>query len=160
MQSAQVGGVDAQFSEDLGQQVVDSVGATGNAEVELILTTRGIRRRYVNQLKSQKRFNDRDAVTLRGGFKAILFNEMPLVFDDDAPKKKMWFLNTDALAWVYLDTKKWNWVDDDGAVLTRKADRTDAFEGYLAADHDLAVINRNQLGVITGLEDDAPGVWN
>jgi len=160
VKSGQVGGVDGQFSEDLGQQVVDAVGASGNGEVELLLTTRGIRRRYVNQLKSQKRFNDRDAVTLRGGFKAILFNEMPLVFDDDAPKKKMWFINTDALMWVYLNQKKWDWVDDDGAILSRKADRTDAFEGYLAADHDLAVSSRNQLGVITGLEDDVAGPWS
>lgn len=155
-----VGGADGQFSEDLGQQVVDQVGATGNGEVEIIITTRGIRRRYVNQLKSQKRFTDRDSVTLRGGFKAILFNEDPLVFDDDCPRKYMFFLNTDSFMWVYLDTKKWNWVDDDGAVLSRKADRTDAFEGYLAADHDLAITERNQNGYIKNLEDDVASVWS
>jgi hypothetical protein len=156
---ATVGGSPGQFSEDLGQQVVDRVGSTGNAEVALLLTTRGVRRRYVNQLKSQKRFNDKDSVTLRGGFKAILFNEMPLVFDDDCPKGKMWFLEPDALMWIYLDTKKWDWVDDDGAILSRKASREDAFEAYLAADHDLAVNSRNQLGVIENLEDDAAQPW-
>lgn len=149
----------AAFSEDTGQQVIDGVGSSGNGEVELILTTRGIRRRYVNTLKSQKRFTDKDSVVLRGGFKAIMFNEYPLTFDDDLPKGTMFFLNTEALMWVYLDKKGWDWVDDDGAVLTRMADRTDAFEAYLAADHDLGVAARNQQGKITSLADDAAGTW-
>lgn len=148
----------APMSEDGAQQLIDGVGSSGNGEVEILLTTRGIRRRYVNTLKSQKRFNDKDSVTLHGGFKAVMLNEMPLVFDDDLPKGNMFFLNTDALAWVYLD-KDWDWVDDDGAVLSRSTDRTDTFEGYLAADHDLAVTARNQLGKYINLEDDAAGTW-
>lgn len=152
------------FNEDLGQQVLDGVGASGQGEVELILTTRGIRRRYVNTLKSEKRFTNADSVVLRGGFKAVMFNEYPLVFDDDCPKGTMWFLNTDALSWIFLpdgdEPGNWDWVDDDGAILTRKADRTDAFEGYLAADHNMAVTARNRLGKIDGLEDDTAGVWS
>jgi hypothetical protein len=151
------------FNEDLGQQVLDAVGGGGQGEVEIMLTTRGIRRRYVNTLKSEKRFTDKESVVLRGGFKAVMFNEYPLVFDDDCPKGTMWFLNTDALAWIFLpdgdQPGNWDWVDDDGAILTRKADRTDAFEGYLAADHNMAVTGRNQLGKISALEDDAAGVW-
>jgi hypothetical protein len=152
------------FNEDLGQQVLDAVGGTGRGEVELMLTTRGIRRRYVNTLKSEKRFTNADAVVLRGGFKAVMFNEYPLVFDDDCPKGTMWFLNPDGLAWIYLPDGdlpgNWDWVDDDGAILTRKADRTDAFEGYLAADHNMAVTERNIQGKIDSLEDDAAGVWS
>jgi hypothetical protein len=153
------------FSEDQGQQLVDKVGAGGQAEVELIITTRGIRRRYVNTLKSQKRFNDSDSVTLRGGFKAILFNEMPMVFDDDCPKGEMWFLNADAMMWIYLDAGEdgkggWNWVDDDGAILSRAVDRTDNFDAYLAADHDFATVGRNRLGRMIELQDDAASAWS
>jgi hypothetical protein len=153
------------FSEDQGQQVVDKVGAGGQAEVELIVSTRGVRRRYTNTLKSQKRFNDSDSVTLRGGFKAILFNEMPMVFDDDCPKGEMWFLNSEAMMWIYLDAGEdgkggWNWVDDDGAILSRALDRTDNFEAYLAADHDFATVGRNRLGRMVELQDDAATVWN
>lgn len=148
----------ASFSEDIAQQIVDNVGSSGNGDVELLLTTRGIRRRYVADLKSQKRFTDSDSVKLHGGFKAIMFNEMPLVYDDDLPKGNMFMLNTDALMWVYLE-KDWDWVDDDGSILSRATDRSDAFEGYLAADHDLAVTARNQLGKYTELADDAAGTW-
>lgn len=149
---------EASFSEDTAQQIVDNVGASGNGDVELLLTTRGIRRRYVADLKSQKRFTDADSVVLHGGFKAIMFNEMPLVFDDDLPKGNMFFLNTDALMWVYLN-KDWDWVDDDGAILSRATDRSDSFEGYLAADHDFAVSNRNMLGKYINLADDAASTW-
>lgn len=153
------------FSEDTGQQVVDKIGASGQAEVELIITTRGIRRRYVATLKSQKRFNDSDSVILHGGFKAILFNEMPMVFDDDCPKGQMFFLNADSMMWVYLDAGEdgkggWNWVDDDGAILARAVDRTDNFDAYLAADHDFATVGRNRLGKIINLQDDAAPVWS
>jgi hypothetical protein len=152
------------FNEDAGQQVLDTIGGNQGDEVELLLTTRGVRRRYVNTLKSEKRFTDKDSVVLRGGFKAVMFNEYPLVFDDDCPKGTMHYLNTDALAWIFLpdgdQPGNWDWVDDDGAILTRKADRTDAFEGYLAADHNMAVTARNNLGRMEGLEDDAAGVWN
>jgi len=163
--SAVFDGASNPFSEDQGQQVVDKVGASGQAEVELIVTTRGIRRRYVNTLKSQKRFNDSDSVTLRGGFKAILFNEMPMVFDDDCPKGNMFFLNADAMMWIYLDAGQdgkggWNWVDDDGAILSRAVDRTDNFDAYLAADHDFATVGRNRLGKIINLQDDAAPVWS
>lgn len=157
-------GGSATFSEDLGQQVCDQVGRGGNGEVELLITTRGIRRRYANTLKSQKRFNDAESVKLRGGFTALMFNEMPLVYDDDCPKGTMYFLQLDALMWVYLPNGDspgyWDWVDDDGAVLSRATDRSDAFEAYLAADHDLATSARNQLGVITALADDAAQIWN
>jgi hypothetical protein len=157
-QSVIVDAAGASFSEDSGQQVVDNIGAASNGEVELILTTRGIRRRYANTLKSEKRFNDAQSVKLHGGFTALMFNEMPLVFDDDLPKGNMFFLNTDALMWVYLE-RDWDWVDDDGAILSRATDRSDAFEGYLAADHDFATSARNKLGKYINLADDAAITW-
>lgn len=154
----------APFDEDTGHQVIDAVGDISNGEVDFIITTSGIIRRYAAQLKSQKRFNDQQSVTLRGGFKALLFNDMPMIKDTDCPKGTMWFLNQDSAMWVYLPAGdgpgNWDWVDEDGAILSRKADRTDAFEGYLAADHDLAMVERNKNGKIINLEDDAAGTWN
>jgi hypothetical protein len=89
---------------------------------------------------------------------------MPLVFDDDCPKGNMYFLDMDSLMWIYLPNGDapgyWDWVDDDGAVLSRATDRTDAFEGYLAADHDLGTPQRNGLGLINNLQDDAAPVWS
>lgn len=147
------------FNEDTAQQMVDNIETTGNNEVEVLITTYGVVRRYSNQLKALKRFTDRESTTLRGGFKALLFNEMPMLKDNDCPKGTLWFINADALMWAYLpDGDKpgnWSWVDDDGAILTRKADRTDAFEGYIAADHNLNAPSRGALGKYYNLEDDA-----
>jgi len=154
----------AAFSEDVGQQVLDAIDMTGQGDNEIIITTHGIVRRYANQLKAMKRFNDAQSVKLRGGFTALLFNEQPMFKDVECPKGTMYFLDTDGLAWIYLpdgdQPGNWDWVDDDGAILTRKGDRSDAFEAYIAADHDMAVLARNSQGKITGLEDDAAGVWS
>jgi hypothetical protein len=149
----------AAFSEDAGQQMVDNIDIFGNEEIDFMISTHGIVRRYSNQLKALKRFNDRESVTLRGGFKALLFNEQPFLKDPDCPKGTIWFLNTDGLMWAWLPNGKlpgdWDWVDDDGAILTRKADRTDAFEGYLAGDFNLNAPVRNSLGKMINVEDDA-----
>jgi hypothetical protein len=149
----------AQFNEDAGQQMIDNIDVTGNNEVDFMITTHGVVRRYSNQLKGLKQFSGNDVVRLRGGFKALLFNEQPMIKDPDAPKGILWFLNTDSLMWAWLPDGQlpgdWDWVDDDGAVLTRKADRTDAFEGYLAGDFNLNAPSRNSLGKMINLEDDA-----
>jgi len=88
-----------------------------------------------------------------------------MVFDDDCPKGAMWFLNSDAMMWIYLDAGQdgkggWNWVDDDGAILARAVDRTDNFDAYLAADHDFATVGRNRLGRIVNLQDDSASTWS
>ena len=72
-------------TEDAFIQLFDQVGAKGNGDVEVCLTTRGIRRRLAAQYQSQKRYNDAQAVQIHGGYSAIMVNEIPVVIDDMCP---------------------------------------------------------------------------
>ena len=145
------------FDEDQGQLLLDQIGAEG-WETELILTTRGIRRRYVNTLKAQKRWNDANAGTMHGGFKYIDYNGFPLVFDDDCPKQHMFFIRPSDFLWVNLNQMDFRWMNRDGAIL-RKVEYPvdmDAYKGTLYRYSDLGVENRKVQGVIYNLADDIP----
>jgi hypothetical protein len=144
------------FDEDQGQLLLDNIGAEG-WETELICTTRGIRRRYVNTLKAQKRWNDASADTMHGGFKYIDYNGFPLVFDDDCPKQHMFFLRPSDFLWINLNGMDFRWMNRDGAIL-RKVENPDqdAYKATLYKYADLGVDNRKVQGVIYNLADDIP----
>jgi hypothetical protein len=153
----QADGGNTVFDEDQGQLLLDQIGAEGR-ETELIVTTRGIRRRYVNTLKAQKRWNDTQAGTMHGGFKYIDYNGYPLVHEDDAPKQHMFFLRPEELLWIWLDGNDFNWMDRDGAVL-RKVESPSDLDAYKATLYrycDMGVTGRKYQGVVYNLADDIP----
>jgi hypothetical protein len=152
----QADGGNAVFDEDAGQLLLDQVGAEG-WETDMLITTRGIRRRYVNTLKAQKRWNDANAGTMHGGFKYIDYNGFPLVFDDDCPKQHMFFIRPDDYMWVNLHGMDFTWMNRDGAIL-RKVENPDqdAYKATLYKYADLAVQRRKTEAVIYNLADDIP----
>jgi hypothetical protein len=144
------------FDEDQGQLMLDQIGAEG-WEVDLIITTRGIRRRYVNTLKAQKRWNDANAGTMHGGFKYIDYNGLPLLFDDDCPKQYMFFLDIDGFLWINLNGQDFRWMNRDGAILRKvESPDTDAYKGTLYKYSDLGVERRKTQGAVFNLADDIP----
>jgi hypothetical protein len=144
------------FDEDQGQLMLDQIGAEG-WETSMLITTRGVRRRYVNTLKAQKRWNDANAGTMHGGFKYIDYNGFPLLFDDDAPKQHMFFIRPEDYLWINLNGNDFRWMARDGAVL-RKMENPDqdAYKATLYKYCDLGVQRRKTQGVIYNLADDIP----
>jgi hypothetical protein len=149
-------GANGVFDEDAGQLMLDQIGAEG-WETEMILTTRGIRRRYVNTLKAQKRWNDANAGTMHGGFKYIDYNGLPLIFDDDCPKQHMFFIRPSDYLWVNLHGMDFRWMNRDGAIL-RKVENPDqdAYKATLYKYADFGCERRKTEGVIYNLADDIP----
>jgi hypothetical protein len=150
-------GSNTTFDEDKGQLLLDAIGQEG-WEAGMIITTRGVRRRYVNTLKSLKRWNDGQALTMHGGFKYIDFNGIPLVHDDDCPKQHAFFLRPEDYLWVWLQQEDFQWMDRDGAVL-RKVEAPvdeDAYKATLYKYMDFGITRRNTSGVMYNLADDIP----
>lgn len=109
--------------EDLFIQLADKVGSTGNGEVEVFLTTRGIRRRLANTYQSQKRFNDAQAVNIHGGYSAIMVNEVPVIADDDCPKGYAFGLDKSSFKWFEQTSPGWL-SQRDGSVFQLKDSTT------------------------------------
>jgi hypothetical protein len=146
--------------ESLFEQLADNVGAQGNGDVEVFLTTRGIRRRLADSYQSQKRFNDAKAVDVHGGYSAIMVNEIPVVSDDDAPKGFAFGFNKSALKW--FEQTKPGWLEPPGAssLFQMKTAGTGEYAAVYQAWFKwyaaLGSVAPNRTGRIEFATDDAP----
>ena len=108
--------------QSLFEQVADKVGAQGNGDVEVFLTTRGVRRKLADTYESQKRFNDANAVDIHGGYSAIMVNEIPVVADDQCPKTFAFGFNKSALKW--FEQVKPSWFEMENGIFQLKPGST------------------------------------
>jgi hypothetical protein len=134
------------------RELTDGIGTESGADDDLILiTTRGIRSRYADQLTALKRFTDDKSVTLRGGFKAILFDDKAMVYDDQCQIGTVYGLNIDALFWTQMSD--FEWMEEDGTVL-KWVSGYDQYQGVLFKYANLGTYARNRHGKLTGAADD------
>jgi hypothetical protein len=150
--SSEIAAAGATVGDALLRQLKDSIGFESGSDTDtVIITTRGVRNRYANTLTALKRFNDAQAVTLRGGFNALMFDDTPMVYDDHCPLGQVYALNTDAMFWSQMSD--WEWMEEDGNVLKWES-RLDRYVGVLFKYCNLGTWARNRHGKITGAADD------
>jgi hypothetical protein len=153
----------ATAGEGLFEQLIDAVGQAGQGEVDVILTSRGVKRRLADTYQSTKRFTNAQATTIHGGYTAIFVNETPVVVDDDVPKGWAFAIRRDAFKWFQLGDPDWLtdpkngqvWHLANGSVAgTRRAAYEAWFQWYAA----LGATAPNQTGAIPDAADDASTV--
>jgi hypothetical protein len=151
--STEIAAGGAQVGDTLLRQLTDGIGFESGDDEEIVLvTTRGVRNYYANSLTSLKRFNDASATTLRGGFKALMFDDnKPMVIDDQCRVGHVFAINTDAMFWS--QNSDWEWMDMDGETLKWEP-RYDRYVGILFKYANLGTWARNRHGKITGAKDD------
>jgi hypothetical protein len=145
--------------ESLFEQLADNVGAQGNGDVEVFLTSRGIRRRLADSYQSQKRFNDAKAIDVHGGYSAIMVNEIPVVADDDAPKGYAFGFNKSALKW--FEQTKPGWLErENGGIFHLKTAGTGTYaaiwQAWFRWYAALGCVAPNRTGRIEFASDEAP----
>ena len=145
--------------ESTFELLADDVGANGQGEVEVFLTTRGVRRRLADTYQSTKRFNDARAVEIHGGYTAIFVNEIPVVIDDDVPKGWAFALQKDAFLWAQIQDPDWlvdpktglAWHLAMGSTLGKRKAAWEAWMVWYAA---LVCVAPNRTGAITSAQDE------
>ncbi len=126
------------------------VGTDGNNHI--LISDRGIRRRYADTLLSVKRFNDAQSVKLHGGFTVLKFDENDWYVDDHSPIGQVTYLSPKDLFWAQMSD--WEWMEGEkGQVLTRD-DRKDRWSATLYKYSQLGCTRRNTHGKLTGVTDD------
>ena len=113
---------------------------------DLILTTRALRREYLDLCRADRRFVN--TMTLDGGWKAIDYNGIPFTVDNDAIDGEIYFLSTQDLA-IYR-MSDYDWMSKDGAILSRVSGY-DAYEAVLFRYAEFGCKRRNSQGVICDL---------
>jgi hypothetical protein len=148
----------ATAGESLFEQLIDDIGAVGLGDVEVVLTSRGIRRRLADTYQSTKRFNDAKAVEVHGGYTAIFVNEVPVISDDDAPKGWAFALRKEAFKWFEVEAPDWLKSEDgtiwhlaNGATV---ASKRAAWQAWFVWYASLGVTQPGAIGAIFNAADD------
>ena len=115
----------------------------------LIITTRALRREYLDLTRADRRYIN--TMTLDGGWKALDYNGVPLVVDNDAIDGEIYFLTTKDLA-IYR-MADYDWMTKDGSVLSRISGY-DAYEAVLFRYAEMGCKRRNAQGVLADLSYD------
>lgn len=113
---------------------------------DLMMTTRAIRREYLELCQADRRFVN--TMTLDGGWSALDYNGVPFVVDNDAIDGEIYFLTLKDLQLFRMSD--YQWMEKDGAVLSRISG-VDAYEAVFYRYAELGVKNRATQGVLTSL---------
>lgn len=146
--------------------ISDDVGATGQGETSVYITTRGIRRRLADTFQSQKRFTNKEAVNVHGGYSAIMvasgMGEVPVIADDDCPKTNVFAIDTSALRWFQLSAPGWMERDDGGIFHLKDGSsagtKTAVYQAWMRWYAALGAVAPNRLGRLKFCTDDDPSV--
>ena len=114
----------------------------------IILTSFGLRDKYVQLLSASKRYVN--TMKLDGGFEAVEFNGTPLLPMPDAPANCMWFIQESMLQIAQISDLAW--ADEDGTVL-HKVSGYDMYEADLFWDAELCTKRRNVHAVIKDITE-------
>jgi len=133
---------------ELMQRMFDKVEEKAGKDYgpNLILTTRAIRREYLDLCQTDRR--SVNTMILDGGWEALNYNGVGLTVDNDAIDGEMYFLTTKDLA-IYR-MSDYAWMEKDGAVLSRVTGY-DAYEAVLFRYAELGCKRRNSQGVVADL---------
>lgn len=142
------GGVPVAFQESMFQQAMDGVDLSGDGAIQLFMTTHGVRRAYAFTLTEQKRFVN--TLSLPGGFKALSYNDIPVVVDKDCHRGRIYGMDLDSMELAYEND--YNWLDKDGSVLHRLNDH-DAYQATLFRYSELICRVRNRQAIIRDIQD-------
>lgn len=118
------------------QKALDDAERRTGAIVDYLSTSYGVRRSYQNLLTSTK--SHVNTLELKGGWKALAYaggrGDIPMVATKYAPNGKLRALSRKN--WKMYEMDDWNWLDEDGAVLSRVSGKA-VWEATLAKYCDL-----------------------
>jgi hypothetical protein len=113
----------------------------------LMLTTRAIRREYLELVRADKRFVN--TLELDGGWTALDYNGVPFTVDNDAIDGEIYFLTLGDIQCYRMSD--YDWMQKDGAILSRISGY-DTYEAVLFRYHEMGIKNRKTQGVLTDIQ--------
>ena len=133
---------------DLMQTMFDMVEEKAGKDYgpDIILTTRAIRREYLELCQADRRTVNK--MELDGGWSALDYNGVPLMVDSDAIDGEIYFLTLKDIQLYRMSD--YNWMNKDGAILSRISGY-DTYEAVLYRYAELGIKNRRAQGVLTDI---------
>lgn len=136
----------ANLTSDLLQRLLDDVAALSGEEPDLIIMNQKQRRKYLDIVVPQKRYNDGN---MDAGFSKLSFNGKDMVLDIDCQDDTVYALNKAALHKFELEALSMGKHEGSDTFL-RKVN-ADSFQAYWRHYCNMGASGRNRHGKITGL---------
>jgi hypothetical protein len=124
--------VNGEISDITIQTAIDEADRKAGSNINFILCSLGVRRAYQNVLTATKQLVN--TLELKGGWKAISYNGIPLTADKYVGSGKMYCL--DLSDWKMYQMSDYEWLAEDGAMLSRVSGKA-AWEATLVKYADL-----------------------
>ena len=148
------GGTSTAVSEGMFTKMSDDIYTTMGEVPTVIAMSLGVRRAYVNLLRSQRQFVNTKEYA--GGFSGIAFatdnGEIPMFSDFMAPSGTSWFLNEKKLK-IYRESD-WEWLTYNDSDVWQQVPGYDAFSSTLVQYSQLGTRQRNAHGLITNITEE------
>lgn len=154
------GGTARSVSENLFETAMDEIEIAGGTEINLWVTTHGVRRAYGNLLSALKR--SPGTIDLKGGYKALDVTAggrtAGMMVDRDCPQQivssttcgSAFAVNTDHLQ--KHEEADWGFMDEDGAILSRVPNEL-AYEFTLYSIFEQTTDKRNAHGRLDNITE-------
>lgn len=107
------------ISEVKIQKQIDETERKAGGKTNFLLSSYGVRRAYQEVMLANKRIVD--VMKLEGGYEALSYNGIPFTVDKYAPAGTLYGL--DLSTWKLYHIEDWNWLEEDGAVLSRVSNK-------------------------------------
>ena len=110
----------AELTDVVIQRAIDHLDETAGSMADFIVCSSGVKRAYQNYLITNR--TNIDIMDLKGGYKAMSYNGIPLISDRFVPSGTMYILN--AKDFHLHQLCDWRWLEgDDGRVIKQVAGR-------------------------------------
>jgi hypothetical protein len=131
------------------QKSIDTVyERTGNMP-DVIICSAGVRRAYQEYQMKFKR--NTEVMELAGGYKAISYNGIPLIYDRFCPDGTMYILNSKDFRIAQLCD--WRWLEGENGNILRQRENKAAYTATLVKYAELICRKPGGQAVITGIKE-------
>lgn len=121
-------------------------------DVKFLLSNVFMRDKYLALLQASKNYVN--TMKLDGGFSGLEFNGKPLIVDTQCQRNRIYYVTPETMK--IFRTSDFDWMDQDGAILSRKVDSAGTYDAYVATLFhygDLACVTRNGNGILDDITD-------
>lgn len=138
-----------EITETVIQSVIDHLDEAAGSQVDFIVCSSGVKRAFQQHMSAYRR--NIDIMDLKGGYKALSYNGIPILSDRFCPSGTMYLLNTKDFALHQLCD--WKWLEGDDGRIMRQVPGKAVYTATLVKYADLICTKPHGQAMLTGITE-------
>lgn len=139
-----------EITETIIQKTIDELEEATGGEINFIVCSPGVKRALVKHIAT--RGENLDVLDIKGGYKALSYNGIPIVSDRFCPKGTMYLLNTNDFAMHQLCD--WSWLESGDGTILRQVPNKPVYTATLVKYADIICSKPCGQGMLSGIVEE------